>query len=177
MNRGLVLVQSKYGAAEKYAAMLREELPCDSFALKACRGISPGQYEWIIFAAGVYAGGLAGLRAFKKFYARCSCRRLAILVVGASPHDPAAFEQFRARNFTGSLRGVPAFYGRGAWDESRMSPGDRLLCAMLRKAVAAKPDDSVEPWMRALLSCAGQACDWTDRRELSELLAFIRQGG
>ncbi len=71
---------------------------------------------------------------------------------------------------TGILQEVPLFYGRGMWDESRMTFVDRNLCKLLRKSVAKKDASTYEPWMKALMCAAGQSCDWTDKRYLHPLL-------
>lgn len=73
----------------------------------------------------------------------------------------------------GALEEIPLFYGRGAWDEERMTLADRTLCRLLFKAVEKKAPDSREPWMEALLCAAGQKCDWTDRKYLEPLMKYL----
>ena len=58
-----------------------------------------------------------------------------------------------------------------------MTPRDRALCRMLQRAVAKRPSDALEPWMRALLGAAGQSCDWTDKAYLRPLMAWIEGEG
>ena len=94
--------------------------------------------------------------------------------MGASPYDEDALAAVREHNLTGDLKGIPLFYGRGAWDMSRMKFIDRTLCKMLQKSVAKKDPDTYEPWMKALMSVAGQSCDWTDRKYLTPLAEYLR---
>lgn len=46
---------------------------------------------------------------------------------------------------------------------------DRALCNMLRKSVAKMDATGYEPWMEALMSAAGQNCDWTEKKYLEPL--------
>lgn len=175
MNNILVLYKSKYGATEKYAQMLQGLLDCDICQIDDCRGDSLGSYSAVIFAGGIYAGGIAGIRQFEKLCAGLGDRRLAVLCVGASPFDQKALEEVTARNLnTGFLKGIPLFYARGVWDEARMTFKDRTLCRMLLKMVAKKDPSACEPWMLDLLNASGQACDWTDEAYLQPLIEYMK---
>ena len=106
----------------------------------------------------------------KKNIAYLKDKKTAVFCVGASPYDEKAFQELKAHNMTGGLKDIPVFYGRGAWDESRMSWKDRTLCRLLQKSLAKKDPNTYEPWMKALMSAAGQSCDWTDKKYLLPLL-------
>lgn len=54
------------------------------------------------------------------------------------------------------MKNVPTFYGRGAWDEEKMTFKDRTLCKMLQKAILKKDPNTYEPWMKALMSAVGK---------------------
>lgn len=176
MGKGLVIYKSKYGATKKYADMLRKELPCDVCESRNWKTAKMASYDWVIFAGGIYASGISGLDVLRKNYELFRNRKVAIFCVGASPFDETALAEIKAHNLKEDLKGVPVFYGRGAWDESIMSWKDRTLCKMLQKAIAKKDADSCEPWMKALLSATGQKCDWTDKKYLIPLLEYINSG-
>lgn len=74
---------------------------------------------------------------------------------------------------TGDLKNIPLFYGRGAWNESKMKFIDRTLCRILQKSVAKKDPSTYEPWMKALMCAKGQNCDWTDKKYLVPLLEYL----
>lgn len=174
MNKGLVIYKSKYGSVKKYAYMVKEELECDICDVRNCDEFMLDKYNWIVYAGGIYAGGIAGLNTMKKYYNRIKNQKAAILCVGASPYDEKAINEIRIHNLRGSLERIPLFYGRGAWDESIMSLKDRTLCKMLKTAVAKKDPASCEPWMRELLSSMGKKCDWTDKNYLIPLVEYIK---
>lgn len=176
MANGVILYQSKYGATKKYADWLREATGFDCVETKKARGKDIESYGTVILCGGVYASGIAGLSFLKKNMAQLREKKLAVFCVGASPYEEKAFLELQARNMRDELSGVPLFYGRGAWDEEKMSLKDRTLCRMLQKAVAKQDPDTCEPWMKALMSAAGQACDWTDKAYLTPLLDDIGKG-
>ena len=174
MSKGLIIYKSKYGGTKKYVDILKKELNCDICEVREGKKAALDTYGWIVFAGGIYAGGIAGLSFLRKNCKVIRDVKSAILCVGASPFAQKALEEIKAHNLKGELSGIPVFYGRGIWDESRMSWKDRTLCKMLQKAVAKKDSDACEPWMRELLSAAGQIHDWTDRKYILPLLEYLR---
>ena len=174
MKKGLIIYTSKYGATKKYVDLLKEEFACDVYDLGGGREPDPEEYDWIVFAGGIYASGISGLRALQKKYKNVNHKKMILFCVGASPFDEKAFEEIKAHNLKEDWKDIPVFYGRGAWDESKMNWKDRALCKMLQKAVAQKDPSSCEPWMKALLGAAGQSCDWTDANYLTPLLNYIK---
>lgn len=175
MSGTLVIYKSKYGSTKKYADMLKAELSCDVVESRDFDKSVLKNYDCIILAGGIYAGGIAGINMLQKNYSGMENKKVAVFCVGASPFDEKAILQVKEHNLKGNLESVPLFYGRGAWDESRMSFKDRTLCKMLQKMVAKQTPDSCEPWMRALLSATGKTCDWTDRKYLAPLIEYARK--
>lgn len=173
MQKGIIIYQSKYGATKKYADWLHETTGFDCVETPKAELNVVMQYETIVLCGGIYASGIAGLSFFKKNISRLKGKKAAIFCVGASPYDISAFDEIKTHNLTGDLKEIPAFYGRGAWDESKMSWKDRTLCKLLQKAVAKKDSDTYEPWMKALMCAGGQSCDWTDKKYLAPLLDYI----
>lgn len=174
MKKGLILYQSKYGATRTYAGWLRDMLDFDCAETPKAVWNTAEPYKTIVLCGGIYASGIAGLSFFRKNAGRLKNRKTAILCVGASPYDEKALQKIKRHNLKNDLNDIPVFYGRGAWDESRMTLTDRTLCRLLQKAVAKKDPDTCEPWMKALLCAAGQAHDWTDPRYLSPLLNYLK---
>lgn len=173
MKKGIILYQSKYGTTCKYARWLQEMSGYDCVETPKATLGQVLQYETLVLCGGIYASGVAGLSFLKKNIGSLKDRKIAILCVGASPYDDNAFAALKQHNLTGDLQEIPLFYGRGAWDESKMKLPDRIMCKMLQKSVAKKDPDTLEPWMKALMCAAGQTCDWTDRKYLSPLLDYL----
>ena len=133
------------------------------------------QYGTILLCGGVYASGIAGLSFLKKNIEKLKDKRIAVFCVSASPYDENALKEIKAHNLTGRLSDIPLFYGRGAWDESKMKFMDRTLCKMLKKSIAKKDPDTYEPWMKALMCADGKSCDWTDKNYLIPLMKYLRE--
>lgn len=175
MAKGILLYQSKYGAAKKYADWLAEAVPFDCIETGKADVKKVAAYEVIVLVGGIYASGIAGISFLKKNRKNLKDKRIAVFCTGASPYEEEAFRQIREHNFKGDLQEIPCFYGRGAWDEERMSFKDRTLCKMLQKAVAKQDPATYEPWQRALMCAAGQKCDWTDKKYLQPLIEWIAE--
>ena len=174
MTDGIILYKSKYGSAKKYAQWLAE---ATGFPCQDVKGANAGQLadaSTVILCGGVYASGIAGLDFLKKHAKTLTGKKLVILAVGASPYDEKAVGQLRDHNLKGALQNAALYYARGAWDESAMGFGDRMLCKMLQKAVAKQDPATLEPWAQALLSAVGQKCDWADREYLEPVFTNLQ---
>jgi menaquinone-dependent protoporphyrinogen IX oxidase len=175
MSKILVMYQSKYGATKKYAEWLSKELACDVIETKNAKVDDVKGYDTIILGGGIYASGIAGISFLKKNYQRLKDKKIIVFAVGASPYTEKGMKELKDRNLKGELSGIPCFYCRGAWNEEKMSWLDRTLCNMLKKSVAKKDPATYEPWESALMEAIGSSCDWTDKKELEPLLAYIRK--
>lgn len=174
MSKILVLYKSKYGATEQYARLLAQTQQWDICPLADSGEKNLKEYEGILFAGGIYASGIAGIRELEKRFEEIKDQKIAVFCVGASPMDEMNLE-IKQRNLRGKLSGIPLFYGRGAWDESKMSFKDQLLCSILQKAVSKKEPADLEPWMTALLEASGQKCSWVDQKYLEPVIAFFQK--
>lgn len=174
MNKTVILYQSKYGATEKYAKWLAEELGGDLVETKKARIDQVETYDVIILGGGIYATGIRGISFLKKHFPRIKNKTLAVFAVGASPYTEKGMAELRARNFKRELAEVPCFYCRGAWNEAKMTWLDRTLCQLLKKAVAKKDPATYEPWEAALMEAAGE-CDWTSQEAITPIVEFVRK--
>lgn len=173
MKKGLIVYQSKYGSTKKYADWLQEMTDFDRTEVKSAASSSLSPYETIVLCGAIYASGIAGIPFLKKNFQKLNGKKLAIFCVGASPYDEKVFQEIYKINLKGDLSAIPLFYGRGGWDEEAMTFKDRTLCRILQKSVAKKDPSTYEPWMKALMCAAGQKCDWTDRKYLEPLVAYL----
>lgn len=175
MKKGIIIYQSKYGSAKKYAQWLQNMTDFDCVEIAKAAADEAAQYDTVIFCGGIYASGIAGLSFLKKNFDKFRSKKMAVLCVGASPYDESALAEIKERNLTGDLKNVPLFYGRGAWNESKMKFLDRTLCKMLEKSIANKDPSTYEPWMKALMCAKGQNCDWTDKKYLAPLAEYLEK--
>ena len=120
MKKGIIVYQSKYGATKKYAEWLQNMTDFYCVEISKAMVDEVAQYETIILCGGIYASGIAGLSFLKKNIEKFKNKNMAILCVGASPYDESAFAEIKEHNLTRDLKNIPLFYGRGAWNESKM---------------------------------------------------------
>lgn len=173
MKNGIIMYQSKYGATQKYANWLVETTGFDCMETSKATLDIVSPYKTIVLCGGIYASGIAGLSFLKKHFRGLNGKKIAVFCVGASPYDEQAINEIKMYNLKNELRDIPLFYGRGAWDESRMSFKDRTLCKLLQKSIAKKDPNTCEPWMKALMCAAGKSCDWTDRKYLDSIQKYL----
>lgn len=134
-----------------------EETGYDCIETKNAKVSTVQKYDVIVLGGGVYASGIAGLHFLKKNMGSLLDKRIAVFAVGTSPYDEKAVIQIREMHFKDTLSNVPLFYCRGAWDEEKMTFGDKTLCKMLQKAVAKQNPEEYEPWQKALMCAVGQS--------------------
>lgn len=175
MKNGIILYQSKYGATKKYVDWLVEETKFEIIVTSKANINKVKQYDFIILAGGIYASGISGLSFLKKNYNDIKDKKIAVFCVGASPYEEKAFKQICEHNLKNDIKDIPMFYGRGAWDEEKMTFKDKTLCKMLQKVVAKQDPKTYEPWQKALMSAVGQKCDWTEKKYLQPLLEWIEK--
>lgn len=175
MSKGIIFYQSKYGATKKYVDWLKERTGFENAETKKARAEMMRDKETVILCGGIYASGIAGISFLRKNRQALQGKKTAIFCVGASPYDEKAMQEIKAHNLKEDLKGIPVFYGRGAWDEAAMTFPDRTLCKMLQKSVAKKDPSTYEPWMAALMCAVGEACDWTDPEYLDPLLKYLKE--
>jgi len=170
MNKFIVLYQSKYGTTKKYAEWLAEELSCDVIETKKAKPEQLKGYEKVILGGGIYASGIAGISFLRKHYEGLKNKKIIVFAVGASPYDEKAMHALKKRNLKTTYSNIPLFYCRGAWNETIMSWQDRMLCRLLKKAVAKKDPAAYEPWEAALMEAIGTCHDWSDKAYLTQII-------
>lgn len=175
MKNILIIYKSKYGAAREYAQLLGKALDTAPVFIDQAKSQMITSADTVILCGGIYASSIAGLSFLKKNAALLKGKQTAVFAVGASPYDQKILEELKKRHLSGSLEGIPLFYGRGAWNEEIMTAKDKFLCSMLMKVVAKKPEDQCEPWELALKEAMGKKCSWVDEKYLEPLYKYIRK--
>lgn len=174
MDKILILYKSKYGATKEYVDMLCQEFDCDVSDAKSFRQVDLDNYNWVIFAGGLYANSMAGLDILEKNFSMFENKNLALFCVGASPCNEKSCLEIRHHNLRGNLKNLPMFYGRGRWNEDILNLKDRFFIGSLRKFIDKKPTDSVPAWLQDLLNSDHITSDWIDRAYLTPLIKYIK---
>ena len=175
MSNILILYKSKYGSTKKYVDMLEKEITCDIFKINDFHFEDIKKYDFILFAGGIYAGGISIMKYIQKNNNLLVNKKTAIFAVGASPYDEKAFETTKTQNLKNIPFEIPMFYGRGAYDESVMNFVDKSLCKLLKKSLSKKDPSTFEPWMEALFQADDKNSDWVDKSYLESLIKYIHK--
>lgn len=173
--KGVILYQSKYGAAKRYADWLADETGFACIETKKANLYDAEQADLIILGGGIYASGIAGLSFLKKHIDVLKDKKIIVFCVGASPYDEKAMEEIVKHNMNEKLADIPCFYCRGAWDADAMNLIDRSLCKMLIKAVSKKKPEDYELWEKALMEAGENKCDWTDKKYIEPILKAVNK--
>lgn len=173
MGKAVVIYQSKYGSTKKYAEWLSDEIHADLYARSDISINKIKEYDMVIYGGGIYAKGIAGFSLIKKNYSQLKDKNIIVFAVGASPQEEATVPAIKENNFSDEMKDIPCFYLRGAFDESIMKMGDKVLIKMLKKMVGKKDPSQYENWEKALMESIGKPGDWTSKENLKPVIRYI----
>jgi len=152
MAKTLILYASKYGATEKYAKWLAENIHGDLKKTAAVTKEDLAAYECIIFGGALYAGRVNGIKKLTANWDTFKQKKVALFLVGmAPPPNQGAIDSLPAaiKDHAG------VFYLRGAVDYEKMGFFTRLLM----KAITKEP----------------KSIDFTEEKALTPLIEYVTQ--
>lgn len=141
MENIAVLYQSRYGATEKYANWISEELGCPKFEISHVKVSELKKYDKLIVAGGLYAGKINGFKFVRKHYDELKDKEIIVIAVGVTPYSEDTIKAVRAMNLKELFEHTPIFLCPGAWDISKMNFRHKLVCKMMRAVMKAKSKD------------------------------------
>ncbi len=172
---GIILYQSKYGAAKKYAQWLSEETGFEVIETKKADIKEVAKHDIIILGGGVYASVIAGISFLKKNINELKGKKIYVYCCGAAPYDDEILEMINKRNLKDDLADVPCFYFQGMWDLEGMSFADKTMCKMYIKMLDKKDPSTISAWEKPFLEAKDKKCDWTDKKYLEPMLDLIKK--
>lgn len=176
--KGMLVYQSRYGATKQYAGWAAEALGWPAVALGQLTEGQLSEAEALVYAGGLYAGSVSGLKKFFKRLPASGARPLAVLAVGlANPADAGYIQKLREGNLPAERRDAPLFLAQGALDYARMGFLFRAMMSMMVKSLKAKPEAERTFEDRAMIEHFGGRLDLTDRAQLAPLLDWARRLG
>lgn len=175
MNKTVIIYQSKYGATQKYAGWLADELNCEAISKKNFDAKRFADYDTIIFGGGVFASGIKGLSLIKNNIDKLTGKRVVCFAVGAAPHDETNLNELRQKNMSGSLENIELFYCRGALILDKMKGMDKMIMNMVKKSASKKDPETLDPSEASFLANLNNGDDWTDKNYLKPLIAYINE--
>lgn len=179
MKNTVVVFESKYGATEKYAAWLAQELSCAAIPKKKVRIDSLASCQTLLYGGGLYAGGVAGIDFLTRNFTALSGKNLVLFTCGlADTNDPGNIRHIRealGKVLTPAMEEkIKIFHLRGAIDYARLQPVHKCMMAMLRRSMLRKDPAALRPEDREMLDTYGKAVDFTDKNAIAPILSYLR---
>ena len=173
MERTVVVYTSKYGATEKYAGWIGEELDCPVFSLDSFKKADLDGYDNIIYGGGVQAGGIKGFGKFKKWIKPLvgkPGKKIVIFAVGLNLDNADGRMQLRDINFDkGVFRQLTCYFMGGAYKPSEVKGIDKAIMGMAHKMLADK-GLNMNAEERTLLDRMEKGCDLISREQIEPLV-------
>nr|WP_122011683.1 flavodoxin domain-containing protein [Maliibacterium massiliense] len=170
-----VVYQSKYGATQRYAQYLAGALGADMLSCRDASASTLAPYDTLLYGGGIYAGGIAGLKRFKKTLRALASPRLVLFACGASLPQAETVAAIRRQNCADLPGDTPIFYLRGAICPQKMRSADKLMMRMLMRMLQKKPPEQLEPWARDALTLGMDTdADWVDPQNIAPIVAWVK---
>jgi menaquinone-dependent protoporphyrinogen IX oxidase len=172
-----VIYGTKYGATEKYARWIAEELDADLLEQPKTKLNSLLKYDIIIYGGGLYASGIKGVELMTKNYNEIKDKKIIVFTVGLA--DPNNKEQFRPiidRNFNDEMKeNITVFHFRGSINYKKLGVLHKAMMAMLKSMTVKKPQSELTDEDKQLLETYGEIVDFTDKAYILDLISYIQK--
>lgn len=99
---------------------------------------------------------------------------MIVFAVGASPVSDETEKFINEALAKVGLKSVKGFYLRGALDEENMNVIHRTMMKMMRKSLSKKDESDLEYWAQEMVANGGEAVDWTDKKNINEMIKYIK---
>ena len=175
MERTVVIYKTKYGATERYAKWIGEELDCPVISADDFNKKDFDLYDNIIYGGGVHAGGLKGFDLIKKNMRRLEGKKIVTFAVGLNVMDTETRMQFREINFDKpNVKRMTCYYCCGAFDPLKVTGIDKLIIGMMVSMIESKPYTEITENDKKLLDAVKNGADMVDRKYIEPIIAEFK---
>lgn len=176
----LLVYQSKSGYTKRYMEMLAEQIEATVVELKSVNPAVFSEFEAIVFAGGVYAGKISGIKKFVKSLGRIIDKKLAVIAVGASPGSQALRDKLMTANLAsdmavGNLK-LEFFYLQGGFDPEKLNYPLKTMLKMVSKGLQSKQlknPESLTQGDREFLEFFQTVNDHTSAIQLQPIIQYL----
>ena len=183
----LVIVDSRYFAARKYALMIQDRRDVDIIDARGARWTQARAYQTILFVGSVYEGRFGLLDTAEKMVKKGRMAdwqnkdsleyrggyRFGLLAVGMSDGIENSGSQHEKDGvFLGSLTDeIPVFFAKGCFDPSMLSARDKLTIELWKKL----PEEDLPEWKKEMIYAldTNETINETDESYIDPLLSII----
>lgn len=171
----IVIYKSKYGATQKYARWISEELNCEMKDAKTVNIDELLQYDTIIYGGGLYAEVINGVILITKNIDRLKDKKLIVYTTGITPiecrdyYDKLVIE----KNFNlDMLKYIKVYNFMGKMILDELSLVHKTALKTLKKIMQGKENPSeMEKLLIELCDANG---DFTSKESVKELIEYAK---
>ncbi|TCL62283.1 menaquinone-dependent protoporphyrinogen IX oxidase [Hydrogenispora ethanolica] len=169
----LVIYRSKSGFARQYAEWIAADLQADLYEAAQVTPALWESYDTVIYGAGLYAVGINGIKLIKENLDKLRGKKVIVFATGASPARDAVSDEVRAKNFTPEQQQrIRFFYLRGGFNYHKLQPCDKVVMSLMKWSLKRKKQLTLDD--QGLLAAYDQPVDFTDRRNIADLVAYAK---
>lgn len=174
----IIIYRSKSGYTKRYMEMLSKFVDAKLVDQSHMGSIDISRFERIIYAAGVYAGKISGLKKFVSKLNREALEKLAIVAVGASPTTEVTIEKLIKDNLISEsiIKRGAFFYLQGGFDPDKLNFALRAMLGSVAKKLSKKQKEAPDTMTQEdidFLNFFQTANDQTSEEQLAPLIDYL----
>ncbi|SDB81867.1 Protoporphyrinogen IX oxidase, menaquinone-dependent (flavodoxin domain) [Pelagirhabdus alkalitolerans] len=174
MQSILIIYQSKTGFTKKYVDWLTKSISCHVVRFEEINSVSINDYDIVIYGAGLHAGRIKGIKAFKQEVLNTANKQFIVLVTGGTPFHEELILNIKNNNFSeDELNNIKLFYCQSGLNYKKMGMFDKLIMKSFSKLLELKKDKSeIESGTSQAIS---GSYDHSNQKYLNPLIEYIDQ--
>lgn len=180
MGKAAVIYKSKYGATEKYATWIANELNCDIFKRDNIKLDDLAEYDTIIYGGGLYAGGVNGLDIITKNFDELSNKKIVLFTCGLADTTDKQNTDSIKKSLEKvlnpqMLEKIKVFHLRGSIDYSKLSIMHKMMMSMLHKMLLKKDYNSLRNEDKEMLETYGKVVNFTNKSAILPIIEYVKE--
>ena len=169
-SRIIVTYKSAYGATETYAKWIAEALDAQLAEIGAVKPGNLENCEVVIHGGGLYAGGIAGIKAAAKI----PCNHLIVFTVGLADPETTDYGPIIGKLSPDLSAGAKFFHLRGGIDYKRLGTVHKAMMAMMKRSILKKGKAEYDSEDELFLETYGGQIDFMDRESIAPLVNYVQ---
>jgi menaquinone-dependent protoporphyrinogen IX oxidase len=176
MKNIIVMYSSISGFTKKYAEWIGAELAAKVIPLREFSTHAASCNDILVYGGSLYAGGIRGLKKFKKKVRALENKTIVIFACGASPNRRDIIDDITKHNFTEKEKARYAFfYLRGGFDFKKLDPFNKILMALMKWVLTTKKHRTEDE--EGMLATYDHPADFTRKENITCLVDFCKSKG
>ncbi|MBQ4150353.1 MAG: flavodoxin [Clostridia bacterium] len=171
----VVIYKSKYGATERYAKWISEELGCEVFEAKNFSAKDFAKYDTVIYGGGLYANNINGISLITKNFDKLEGKKVVVFSTAITPLDCREYYDVLVmdRSFPKEIQDkVKVFNFLGKMLSSELSLVHKAALKTLKKIMSGKENPT--DMEKLLLELCDYDKDECDKESIKDLIEYVK---